>query len=346
MFWRILGACSLLWALGGSAALGQGIASERKCITNYVDLQFRITDEHDRPIPVMVHAELLNSSQVPIQQRFIKGDGQTSFQVAAAGDYYLRVTGDEIQETTSETVTVNCGDRGKMTFVHVKPKESSGSASVSNSATGKESVGTMTSASQLKIPPDARKAFDKGYEAYGEKEYEKAVTFFQQAANAYPQYDAAYNNLGVAYMKLDEPHKAMAALETAVKLNDKDADADRNLARLLIRQEDFPRADELVKKSLMVEPSDPGGLTLAAVTEFRLGRYEDAVKSAERVHQLPHDGFASCHYVAGQALEHLNLPEKARTEYQLYLQEMPNGPEAPASRTALARIDDQVANSQ
>ncbi len=337
---------SLLWVLlCCSSAFAQGNPTRRECLNNYVELQFRITDEHDRPIPVMVHVELLNSSSVPIQQRFIRSEGEAKFQIAAVGDYRLHVTGEEVQETTSETVSVNCGDRSKMTFVHVKPKEAAGSTASSGSA-AKENVGTMTSAGQLRIPPDARKVFDKGYEAWQKKEYDKSADYFQQAIKAYPEYDAAYNNLGVVYMRMNQPDKALAALQTAVKLNDKNADADRNLARLLIMNTEYAKADELLKKSLMVEPSDPGGLTLEAIAELKTGQYPAAVQTAEKVHQLPHDGFASCHYVAGNALERLNQLPNARVQYQLYLQEQPDGPEAPEIRTALARIDDQMANAQ
>lgn len=345
MLWQNFVASAIVLLFCSSEAVGQAIPNERKCLTSYVDLQFRITDDHDRPIPVMVHAELLNSSSVPIQQRFIHSDGETSFQVGAAGDYHLHVSGEAIQEATSETVTVSCGDRAKLTFVHVKPKETAATGEVRNSA-GKESIGTMTSAGQLRTPAEARKVFDKGYEAWQKKEYEKAADFFQQAVNAYPQYDAAYNNLGVVYMKINQPGKALVALETAVKLNDKDADADRNLARLMIMNAEYAKADELIKKSLMVEPSDPGGLTLAAIAQLKTGQYPAAVQSAQKLHQLPHDGYASCHYVAGQALERLNQLPNARVQYQLYLQEMPDGPEAAQTRTALARIDDQMANAE
>ncbi len=334
---------SLLLAFCVPAAVAQGKLTQG-CQNTSVTLQFRITDDRDRPITFMVYAELLNSSLVPIQQRFVRTDGETSFVVAGLGDYKLRVTGDRIQEATSETVTVNCGDRSTLTFVHVLPKEASATALVMDSA-GKEVIGTMTSAGQLRIPPEARKVFDKGYAAWQNKEYEKAADYFQQAIHDYPEYDAAYNNLGVAYMKLEQPDKALAAFQMAVKLNDKDADADRNLARLLLRKGEYTNAEELAKKSLMVEPSDPGGLTLTAIAELQTGEYAAAVESAQKVHQLPHEGFAACHYVAGRALERLNHLANARTEYQLYLQEMPNGPEASEVLAALLRIDDQMANA-
>lgn len=341
MQWRSLVTSALLFLFYIPIAVGQAQPLDRRCLNGYVELQFRITDEHDRPVPFMVHVELLNSSSVPMQQRFVRSEGQTSFQVSSVGDYHVRVTGEDIQETNSETVTVSCGDRSKMTFVHVKPKEASGAA-----ATGRENSGTMTSAAQLRIPQDARKYFDKGWKAYEDKNYPMAAEFFQQAITAYPEYDAAYNNLGVAYMKMDQTEKALAAFQAAVKLNDKDADADRNLSRMLIRTGEYKQAEEWVKKSLMVEPSDAGGLTLAAIAEFQTGEYAAAVQSARKVHQGPHDGFASCHYVAGQALERMHQLPAARTEYQLYLQEMPNGPEAVEIRAGLERIDDETANAQ
>ena len=342
MWTRSLAACTIFLTACGPAAMAQGTLQQRNCLNQAVDLQFRITDDRDRPVPFMVHVQLQNSSSVPIQERIVRNDGETAFQVTSPGDYRVVVTAEEIQETTSDTVTVNCGDRSKMTFVHVQPKEVSASAS----GTGRENVGTMTSAGQLRIPPEAHKLFDRGYAAWQSKDYQKSADFFQQAINAYPSYDAAYNNLGVAYMKLDQPDKALVALQTAVKLNDKSADADRNLARLLIHNGDFIGAEELVKKSLMVEPSDPGGLTLFVITEFENREYAAAVQTAQKVHQLAHEGFASCHYVAGEAYERLGQPQNARVQYQLYLQEMPNGPEAGDIRAALARIDDEAANAQ
>jgi superkiller protein 3 len=196
----------------------------------------------------------------------------------------------------------------------------------------------MASASQLKVPLAARKSFDKGVEALQRKEYSRAVDSFQKATVAYPQYDAAFDNLGVALMNMGQIEQARAAFQRAVQLNDKNADADRNYARLLIGDKQYAAAKDFLQKALIVDPQDPSSLTLLAVTQFKTGDYDGALESAMKVHKISHEGYAIAHYVAGRAFENKHEYENAATEYQLYLQESPNGPEAAQVRTSLARV--------
>ncbi len=74
------------------------------------------------------------------------------------------------------------------------------------------------------------------------------------------------------YYQMRQTEKARAAFEKSVALNDRNADADRNLARILIHDGNFPRAEELLKKSLVVEPLNPVTLTLMCVAEVQTGR--------------------------------------------------------------------------
>lgn len=312
----------------------------RSNVQNAVDIHVRVTWENDRPAGQMLRVELLNESSVPVQQLFTNGEGEVNFRITGEGAFHVRVTGTEIQEAVSESVAINPLDRSRTIFARVKPR-----TDAKTEATNPE-LGKMTSAAELRIPQEARKLFDKATDAWKAKEYQQAGDYYQQAIKAYPKYDAAYNNLGVVYMKLDRVDDATAAFETAVKLNEKDADADRNLARVLIRKGDYPKAEDFAKKSLAVDPSEPSGLLLVAISELQTGQFAAAIRNAQRVHQLPHDGFASCHYVAGQAFEHLNQLQSARVEYQLYLQELPDGPDALDVRAGLSRIDDQIANGQ
>ena len=105
------------------------------------------------------------------------------------------------------------------------------------------------------------------------------------------------------YAHLGQNDKAMAAFKRSVELNDKNADADRNLARLLIRQKDYPQAEDLLKKALAVQAPDAATLTMLAIAEIQDGKPDDALKDAQKVHALPHDGYAVVHYIAGEALE-------------------------------------------
>jgi tetratricopeptide (TPR) repeat protein len=139
-------------------------------------------------------------------------------------------------------------------------------------------------------------------------------------------------------MNLGQADKARAAFEHAVQLNDKNADADRNYSRLLISGKQYGAAKELLQKALMVEPQDPSSLTLLAIAQLKTGDYDGALQSALKVHNLSHEGYAVAHYVAGRAFENKHELQNATTEYQTYLRESPNGPEANQVRASLARV--------
>ena len=111
------------------------------------------------------------------------------------------------------------------------------------------------------------------------------------------------------YYQMNQIEKARAAFERSVALNDRNADADRNLARIVIRDGNYSRAEELLKKSLVVEPLNPVSLTLMCVSEIKTGDLDGALATAHKVHQLPHEGYSVVHYVAGQALERKGQPQ-------------------------------------
>ncbi len=295
------------------------------------EIQVRVTYPNERPAPQQLRVDLLNSSGTSVMETFTDDLGQADFRVTGSGNFRVKVSGIGIETVISEPMQIGDSDRFQQVYLQVHPT----SDPESNSKTDH---GAMTSASELKIPSGARKSFEKGLEALQQKDYKKAVDLFQKAAIAYPEYDAAYDNLGVALMNLGQPDKARAAFEQAVRLNDKNADADRNYSRLLINDKEYVAAKELLQKALMVEPQDPSSLTLLAIAQLQTGDYDGALQSALKVHKLSHEGYAVAHYIAGSVFERKHELANATTEYQMYLRESPDGPQANQARAALTRI--------
>lgn len=293
----------------------------------------RVTFQDDRAAGDQIRVELRNDSEVPVGETFTDSEGRASFHVNSAGQYRVLVSGTPIQGTSSENVRIDDMDKSRTVFLRVKPK-----SDASFGTTNKSNASQVTSAAELRVPSDARKAFRKGMEAWEHNDFPKSAEQFEKAVKLYPQYDTAFNNLGVMYFQMGQTEKARAAFEQSVALNDKNADADRNLARILIHDSNFTRAENLLKKSLMVEPLNPASLTLMCVAEIQTGDDDGALTAARKVHQLPHEGYSVVHYVAGQALERKGQPQGAYTEYETYLHENPNGPEASQVRNALTRL--------
>lgn len=300
-------------------------------VTN-VEILVRVTFRDDRAAGEQIRVELVTDTGIPVSQTFTNSEGRVAFHVGIAGGYELRASGTPVEGTATERFQVEDMDKSRTVYLRVKPRGEAAPAAVKSNAP------PVTSAAELRIPADAKKAFHKGMDAWEHNDYPKAAEQFAKAVSIYPQYDTAYNNLGVMYYQMNQTDKARAAFEKSVALNDKNADADRNLARILIHDGNFARAETLLKNSLIVEPLNPVTLTLLCVVEIETGDDEGALATARKAHQLPHEGYALVHYVAGQALEHQGQPRNAYAEYETYLHESPNGPEAGQVRTALARL--------
>jgi len=299
---------------------------------NQVAIQVKVTYEDGRtPVP-QVKLELLDRNGVPQNLSFTDKDGRADFiidlQAYKWDDFALRASGQGIEEVVSAAIHVMHRDGTHM--VHLQVKSTEQRAPQSKSA--------VTSVAQAQVPKAAGNAFHDGLTEWQKKNYQQAAADFEKATVLYPQYDEAFNYLGMMYAHLDQPEKSRVAFETAVKLNDKNASADRNLAGVMLRDHDYQSAGDLARKSLAVDPSNAFAWTIAAIADFQAGNPDLAVRACRKAHESPHQGYALCHFVAGQAYERLHDPAGAKAEYEIYLKETPDGPEAPQVKKALARL--------
>lgn len=195
---------SSLLALLVSTAVAQRAGQGKVSST---ELQVRVTYENDRPAGSQIRLDLTNESGIPISQTFTDTDGRGRFRLAASnGVYRVKATGVDIEDTMSEAIPVDQLTASRLVFLRAKRKPpAAGESSSPVQSTGHTSDTQITSAASLMVPATARKAFDKGLAEWQNKNYDKAAEQFEKAIAAYPQYDTAYNNLGVMYAHLKQP---------------------------------------------------------------------------------------------------------------------------------------------
>ncbi len=321
----------LLFLLVSSAALVMAESMAGSTPASRSEIQVRVTLDNHRSVGEQLRVDLLNRESIPTHLTFTDSAGHAWIQVDQPGEYRVRVSGGSIQPATSGGIMVDEQHRAPVALVQVKQRAIA-------AFNPKPKYRALTSATDLAATADARKYYHEGLQAFFKNNYSKARAMFEQAVAAYPRYDNAYNNLGVTYVQLNEPGNALAAFQRAVEINDKNADADRNCSRLLIETGAYKRAQELLRKSLVVDPLSAAALTLVASAEIKTGEYDAALRDAQKVHELPHEGYALAHYLAGQAFEQKHQMSDATSEYSLYLQESPDGPEAQDVRQALSRV--------
>jgi antitoxin component YwqK of YwqJK toxin-antitoxin module len=90
--------------------------------------------------------------------------------------------------------------------------------------------------------------FDKGYNAYDNKEYDKAISFYLRAIELDPDNAGSYNNLGVAYKAQGNITKAIPLYEKSIELDPDNATAYTNLG-IVYYNSNFDKALIYYKKA-------------------------------------------------------------------------------------------------
>jgi len=325
---------ALVLLLNLAAAAQRGSRSNFPSVNQSITVQIRITTENDRPVLDHARIQLLTSGAIPVSETFAN-DGMAQISGVRPGTYMLRVSGIDIEETTTPTFEITQSENTSMQYVRVKMKKPAGA-----DASGSGGNPTV-SAYELNVPPKARQEYEKGDDAMRRSDWKKAAAHLDKAVALYPQYASAYNNRGAVAVKMNDIPAAKAAFQKAVEFNEPTGISYLNLSRLYLADRNFEQASGYATKSLALNPRNPETLTILANCQVATGRYPEAIANARRVHGMQHDRFAVAHVIAALAFEKENDPKSAAAEYEQFLKEDPNNPRAPAARKALERLTAQ-----
>jgi Tfp pilus assembly protein PilF len=274
-----------------------------------------------------IRVELQDSFGTRVSEGSPNGEGRLSFNVCPRAEFRVHVTATDFEEVTAENLSPGRGDKMVNLVLHRK-----------NTDAGKTSPGKAIAASRLKIPKKAQKALDRGNAALASGDLNKARSSFEAAIAIYPQFDQAYNNLGVVLMEEGDRHAGEAAFEKAVEINPHFARALSNLANISLENKQFDKGLALIRRSLATEPLNPSGLMHGIELAYFAGNYQEAISYTRTLHSLRHDGMGLAHFLCAKSLEKENQLDQALAEYQLFMQEAPRDPNVPRAQMAVASI--------
>jgi tetratricopeptide (TPR) repeat protein len=285
-------------------------------------------------LPCNLHARVTlwtKASSIPVAQFSTGDDCRADFSSLLAGEYYVAVSGVGIESTESPSFEV--GDASQSVEVSVKRTEPS---------TNARQPSPTVSVLDLRIPSKARKEFEKAGAQLAKSIWNKALEHLKKAIAIYPQYAAAYNNLGVAYAHLGDRNQEREALQKAIELDDHFAPALTNLAKMAVVERNLPEAEAMLGRATAVDPNDVQSLVLLAKVQLLNRNFDGALASCSKVHSMQHGSLSLVHYIAARALEGQNRPADAVRELHTFLDEQPWGPGAEAARKEIAVLENQA----
>ena len=166
----------------------------------------------------------------------------------------------------------------------------------------------------------AEEAYKLGVEAISPGE---AVSYFDQAIRADPNFGPAYHDRGVAYQKMGEMEKAIRDFNEALRISDQNVSAYYNRGVCYTITRLYKRAIADFQKVIELTPEDPRAYNnlawiyaISKVKKFRNPQL--AVENARKAVELTNEGYAAyvdtlaeAYYAAGDVENAVTWAQKA-----------------------------------
>jgi tetratricopeptide (TPR) repeat protein len=201
-----------------------------------------------------------------------------------------------------------------------------------------QSPGGSVSKFDLKAPGKAKKEYAKGYQLLQRKDLQAAIEHLSKAIRIYPDFVAAHNSLGTAYLDQNRNQLARDEFAKAAAIDDHVPSSFLNLGIAELALNEYPAAEESLRKASTIAPLDLQ-LSLALVYgEFANHDFAGVVATANDVHARKHKGAEMVHYYAAASLNAQDKLVEAESEMETLLKEDPQSASAGQIRQILAEM--------
>ena len=262
-----------------------------------------------------------------VDMRTTDGNGGLTFEGVGSGYYRIRVSGPNIETTTSGIVAAG-GVIG--------PKRITETIQVRLTIAASNVEGSTVTAN---IPEAAQKEFDLGSKEMDKKHWEEAKDHFQKAIALFPKYVEALNSLGLVEIQLKDGAGAVKAFRSATQIDPSLPRANLYLGEFYYDNHQYKEAEPYFLRAASDQPQSAQILTALAYVELQNGKTDLALTNARKVPTLPdHKRYAISHLYAAQALAGKGKDDEIAKEYKEYLKEAPDSTLAPRVKDALAQL--------
>jgi Tfp pilus assembly protein PilF len=310
------------------SAAQQSMTTAAGTAAGVTTITVRVTyQQNHRPAPAL-RVELVSPMGGMAGMRTTDGNGGATFDGVGSGRYQVRVSGPDVETTTSEIIETGGSNGGPYITERIEVR-----------LTKTAGANASGPALALPIPEAAQKEFNLGSKEADKKHWEQARDHFQKAIVAFPRYAEAFNYLGQVEIQLKDGQGAVEAFRSATQIDPTLPQANLYLGQFYYENRQYKDAEPYLLRSAATQPQSAQILTVLANTELQNGETELALTNARKVPSLEkHQQFAISHLIVAQALTGKGQDDEIAKEYEAYLREAPDSPLAPRVKEALAKL--------
>jgi tetratricopeptide (TPR) repeat protein len=261
-------------------------------------------------------------------------NGSFAFRRLAGGTYYLSVDAGPDFHTATETVDIFTRGANSITqpvFIQLRYRNDAAA----------EKTGTVNAA-LAGVPKNALKEYEKAQRAAHEGDGKRAVESLKKAVELYPEFMLAYNDLGLAYFRLNELQNAADALQKAIKLAPDNVTPVLNYGIVLFYQKQYPQAEEQLRAVLKKREASAKAHLFLGRALIRQSKYADAEKSLRRAVEIGGPEVNEGYRILGGVYIETGDNKRAVEVLEKYLTLEPNAKDAAAVREIVAKLRTQI----
>jgi tetratricopeptide (TPR) repeat protein len=190
-------------------------------------------------------------------------------------------------------------------------------------------------------PSNARKAYDKGMEAFKKQDWSAAGSEFTKAVKIYPKFAIAWYQLGLTRQNRNEPAGATEAWEEARRQDPKYVKPFESLAAQADRRQDWAAAEQYSGEWLQLDPEDYAAAYLInAIASARLNKVDAAERAARQGLRIDKDSkIPRLNYVLGLILLQKQEYAESAKYFRTYLELAPDAHDAALVREELSKLE-------
>lgn len=190
-------------------------------------------------------------------------------------------------------------------------------------------------------PESVRREYTRALEAAGSKDYQKAVSLLDRAAEAYPRFASALFLKGVLLERMGRRDDARQAYLRAAEADPAYVKPLVQLAEMYAEDQDPVPASEWARRANDAAPGlDPGMYLIEGAALFNLNQFEEAERAARLgVKADPAGNQPRLFKLLGEVLFRRHKYTEARLQFEHYLSAANNAPDAAQVQEMAARCE-------
>jgi Flp pilus assembly protein TadD len=206
------------------------------------------------------------------------------------------------------------------------------------------SKATTVSATSLKAPKDARKAYEKARKLLQKNKTEDARKELQKALDLYPDYAEAWFGMGMTHERSHQVDEARRCYNKALELDSRFILPYIHLAYLAVQENDWKTVLALTDRALALNPFEyPAVHFFNAVANYNLQNFEAAERSSKKADMLDAgESFPRNHLLLSRLLSQRGDYQGAAEELKEYIQVQPKSDDLPEVKAELGRLESLI----